>query len=90
MNDDDNKPFPIQGELSGSEWGRREACAIPWWLAQEAYGFYAELYGQSQTLERLAERGGFGRDELLLLLRYTKMNAGQKLLLDRHRKVNDG
>lgn len=65
----DNRPFPVQGELGGSRWGRREACAIPWWLAQEAYEVYSGLHGQSQTLGRLAERGGFGRDELILLLR---------------------
>ena len=67
--DDDVRPFPIQGELSTSRWGKREACTVPWWLAKEAYSFYVELYGSRQSLERLAERGGFGRDELLGLLR---------------------
>jgi hypothetical protein len=65
----DNKPFPIQAELSTSRWGRTDACYIPWWLAEEAYAEYSKRYGNSQSLERLAERGGFGRDELLLLLR---------------------
>jgi hypothetical protein len=66
---DDNRPFPIQGELTTSSWGKREPCTIPWWLAEEAYKVYAALYGRQQSLERLTERGGFGRDELLGLLR---------------------
>lgn len=67
---DDNRPFPIQGELSTSVQGQRDACSIPWWLAIEAYKFYRELYGPGcQSLERIAERGGFGRNELILLLR---------------------
>lgn len=59
---DDTRPFPIQGDRPSS---------IPWWLAEEAYKEYLHLYGRhgSQTLERLAERGGFGRKELLELLR---------------------
>ena len=69
----DTKPFPIQAGLSykDSE-GRRVYpgnSTIPWWLAEEAYSFYASLYGSGQSLERLAERGGFGRRELLGLLR---------------------
>lgn len=69
---DTNKPFPIQGEF---EWDEddgmmyHKACSIPWWLALEAYDFYISEYGSTQSLERLAERGGFGRKELLMLLR---------------------
>lgn len=37
---------------------------IPWALAEEAYAVYAKRYGTDQSLERLAERGGFGTDEL--------------------------
>ena len=72
---DDNRPFPIQQETSRDEQThemiRHPACTIPWWLAQEAYSYYSSRYGKSQTLERLAERGGFGRQELLGLLRKT-------------------
>lgn len=63
----DTRPFPIQAILTSD--GRRERCTIPWWLAEEAYKYYAEKYGTGQSLERLAERGGFGRWELLALLR---------------------
>lgn len=56
-------PFPVYelGEPHGS---------IPWWLAEIAYKAYVKEFGGSsvQTLERLAERGGFGRKELMYLL----------------------
>lgn len=57
----DVRPFPVHelGEPHGF---------IPWWLAEIAYKAYAKEFGTSQTLERLAERGGFGRKELMYLL----------------------
>ena len=58
MNADKLKPFPIQ-----------QGGVIPWWLAEVAYGHYAKLYTTEQSLERLAERGGFGMLELVALLR---------------------
>lgn len=54
--------FPIQAGY------KVPATQIPWWLAEVAYKRYAQLYGNQQSLERLAERGGFGRQELLILL----------------------
>jgi hypothetical protein len=33
-------------------------------LAEKAYEVYSSKYGTSQSLERLAERGGFGLGEL--------------------------
>ena len=70
---DDTRPFPIQAAtpqrgVSGKVVYKRSS-AIPWWLAEEAYQRYAYLFGDGQSLERLAERGGFGRSELLTLLR---------------------
>ena len=70
--DKKNKPFPIQG------WSHRNITGemlhvppstIPWWLAEEAYKHYAKHFGTDQSLKRLAERGGFGHEELLILLR---------------------
>jgi len=64
--EDDNRPFPIQGE-----WDRRKKakpCTIPWWLAEEVYKVYSSKFGTSQSLEGLAKRGGFGRGEVLWLL----------------------
>jgi hypothetical protein len=73
---DDSRPFPIQGGYDKKPDGgavvqvhRYGSCSIPWWLAEIAYEYYSERFGTSQTLERLAERGGFGRQELLMLLR---------------------
>ena len=51
-----DKRFPIQGGLT-----------ISWEAAQRAYDHYAKLYGRSQTLQRLAERGGFGIREFVEL-----------------------
>ena len=62
----DTRPFPIQQETFD-----KPACVIPWWLAEVAYKVYAKKYQastRSQSLQRLAERGGFGREELVLLI----------------------
>jgi hypothetical protein len=64
---DDIRPFPIQGGVVGRNDYR--PSQIPWWLAEEAYKVYSRREGAGQSLERLAERGGFGREELLNLLR---------------------
>lgn len=78
---DDARPFPVQKEYRrDGKWGRKPACSVPWWLAEEAYRYYAALYGRKQSLERLAERGGFGRDELLSLLRYEDSDGMGELL----------
>jgi hypothetical protein len=65
-NQDDTRPFPIQGGLPSTG---IKPSTIPWWLAEIAYDHYAKMYGRGQSLERMAERGGFGRKELLALLR---------------------
>lgn len=74
---DDIRPFPIQSDLSymttkGLLIPPKKASEIPWWLAEEAYKYYSATYGKEQSLERLAERGGYGRKELLLFLRRGK------------------
>ena len=73
---DDNRPFPIQAGTYRQPNGevrrpveRYSACTIPWWLAEEAYKRYVKEGGRGQSLERLAERGGFGREELVYLIR---------------------
>jgi hypothetical protein len=50
---DDEKPCPVQDDAG-------QIKAIPWGLAEILY----PAYGHGQTLEHLAERGGFGRSEL--------------------------
>lgn len=66
--------FPIQGESLRVPWithgvYKIEAGWIPWALAEIAYKAYAKDGHGSQSLERLAERGGFGWNELLACLR---------------------
>ena len=71
----DDRPFPIQG---GNQWNQPKSyrpvihyppCTIPWWLAEEAYKVYSDKFGNQQSLERLAERHGFSREELVWLLK---------------------
>jgi hypothetical protein len=50
----DTKPFPIMGNV--------ELTSVPWWLAETARGQLRRNH--SQTVERLAERGGLGVVEL--------------------------
>jgi len=74
---DDTRPFPIQAEFNRHRDSERRLIRycksyIPWWLAEEAYAYYSARYGTQQSLERLAERGGFGREELLRFLRREK------------------
>jgi hypothetical protein len=42
--------------------------SIEWNEHERAWLKYASLYGRSQSAERIAERGGFGFDELIELL----------------------
>lgn len=67
----DNMRFPIQSHHTKTNQGMAHLAgsSIPWWLAEIAYEHYAARFGTQQSLERLAERGGFGRDELVGLLR---------------------
>jgi hypothetical protein len=41
--------------------------AIPWELAETIYKGYAKLHGTQQSLERMAERGGFGWGEVQVI-----------------------
>jgi len=66
----DTRPFPIQGEgLRRKPYPYRpQRSMIPWWLAEVAYKGYSSAHGTRQSLKRLAERGGFGRAELVFYL----------------------
>lgn len=54
------KMFPLQPSRDK----RPGPLSIPWSVAEKAYGVYAGLFGRGKTLERLAERGGFGVCEM--------------------------
>ncbi len=70
--DTSHRPFPIQagksyrGEDRGMIYPKRST--VPWWLAEIAYSEYVRQHGDSQSMERMAERGGFGRQEFLFYL----------------------
>lgn len=48
--------FPIQG-----------VGTVAWEAAEHAYRAYSARYGKDQSLERLAQRGGFGLAEFAML-----------------------
>ena len=50
------RPFPIQ-----------QSEPVPWSYAERAYRTYSARFGIQQSLERLAERGGFGLEEFSCL-----------------------
>ncbi len=52
--------FPIQSQRGAAP----HPLQIPWEVAELAYSVYSARYGRSQSLERLAERGGFGPGEM--------------------------
>ncbi len=56
--------FPIQTQRGA----KPHPLLIPWAFAELAYSVYAGNYGKSQSLEHLAERGGFGPNEMDLFL----------------------
>lgn len=60
MTDTKAREFPIQSERGA----KPHPTSIPWWLADQAYSVYSARYGKAQSLERLAERGGFGPSEM--------------------------
>lgn len=57
--------FPLQTSRDKSV--KAGPLSIPWCIAEIAYAEYARRYGKSQSLERLAERGGFGWCEMDML-----------------------
>lgn len=59
---DEGKTFPIQ--TSRLDKNPSPTTRIPWSIAERAYASYAARYGHDQSLERLAERGGFSTGEM--------------------------
>lgn len=57
-----DKRFPV---LRPGPLGRLKPRTIPWRMAELVYEEYSRKYGTSQSLERIAERGGFGDEEIL-------------------------
>lgn len=55
------RQFPLQTSRAPVKSG---PLSIPWGIAEKAFSEYARLYGTSQSLERLAQRGGFSWGEM--------------------------
>ncbi len=64
----DDRRFPIQAEDVGRVHPRRPAGTVPWSVGVAAWERYAARYGRDQSVERIAERGGFGFGEMHLFL----------------------
>ncbi len=73
----EERMFPIQGEHFNDERVNRPAGQVPWGVAELAYKVYVKECGSGQSLERLAERGGFGWTELVNLLQGTYFDASK-------------
>lgn len=58
------KMFPIQSERGA----KPHPTSIPWHIADLAYSIYSAKYGKEQSLERMAQRGGFSPSEMDNLL----------------------
>lgn len=60
-----SKMFPI---LKSYTKQKPHPTSIPWEVADLAYSVYSNKYGRDQSIERMAERGGFGAEEMDELL----------------------
>lgn len=69
---DPNRPFPIQARYDRESRIDYPGFTIPWWLAEIAYEDYSAKYGTTQSLQRMADRGGFGQWELVAHIRNAK------------------
>ena len=71
-NPNDGNLLPVQGEstdLDGYTIVPHEGSTkAPEWLLRLAFRDYEHKYGSAQSFDRLHERGGFGRMELLVHL----------------------
>lgn len=62
------RTFPIQANAFERPRPAPHPLSIPWSVAELAYSEYAKRHGSDQSLERLAQRGGFGAGEMDTLL----------------------
>lgn len=54
---------------------------IPEWLAKLVYQGYVNVYGNTQSYERIRERGGFGKAEVLQLLNRLDIRTKESVVL---------
>lgn len=67
------RDFPIQAKHGSQPHPMR----IPWSVAEKAYSVYTARYGRGQSLERIAERGGFYAEEMDLFMPNWRDEAGE-------------
>ena len=60
--------FPIIPDLRQDSPVAPHPMKVPWSVAELAYSVYVRRGGGDQSLERLAERGGFGASEMDMFL----------------------
>lgn len=75
--------FPIQQQTEPGIGGNVHVPRgeVPWEVADIAYKSYSARYGTSQSLERLAERAGFGWEEFA-----EHLLEGMQMLRDEYRE----
>lgn len=67
--------FPMMQEEPG-----KSSPPIPWSLAEEIYKVYQRVNNNDQTLERIAERGGFSYGEIRALMeKYERGRASESI-----------
>ncbi len=54
---------------------------IPEWLAKLVYRGYVNEYGDQQSYERIRERGGFGKEEVIWLLNCLDIGTIEEAML---------
>jgi hypothetical protein len=78
INQTDATLVPLQDDWDTVNHKHLPASQIPRWLAEIAYTEYVKNGGRGQSLDRLNERGGFGRQEFLMFLKDAFDVAGFK------------
>ena len=71
----DERRAPVQGD-AGWQFGRpgaRPAGTIAWWEHVRAWEEYHRRFANNQSAERIAERMGFGYEELIAFLGHEPM-----------------
>lgn len=69
-------------EKAAREFPMLDGPRIPWSLAEKLYAGYSAEYGTTQSLERLAERGGFGWAEIAMWWKKSPFRAAIRALPD--------
>ena len=82
----DTRRFPLQRHGDNAQ-REKQLQSCPWWVAEIAYLGYATTYpssARSQSLERMAERGGFDNGEM------DEFFPGWRKATDAAREASDG